>query len=1027
MNKLVAPFPKEFKQDGYIHWKVIDLSNRTYDGIIGQNVLNKLKAKINLEKKYIEINKNKIKFIDSDYPYEIEKVFSIEPIEDPILEKFNLSHLNEEEKYEIKKIIMEYQDLFFKENDKLTATNEVQHEIITTTDQQINAKTYRFPQIHEEEVNRQLKEMEEQNIIQKSNSKYNSPLWIVPKKIDNSGKRKWRIVIDYRKLNEITIDDKFPLPNIDGILDKLGKAQYFTTLDLAKGFHQILIRPEDRKKTAFQTPLGFYEFVRMPFGLKNAPATFQRLMNSVLREFINKICVVYLDDILIFSTTLKEHLESIRKIFNRLREKQLKIQIDKCNFMKKETEFLGHILTPDGIKPNPNKIKVIKELKLPTTQKQIKSFLGITGYYRKFIKDYAKVAQPLTKYLKKDSKININDPNYINAYEKLKDMITSHPILRYPNFDKNFTLTTDASNFAIGAVLSQEGHPICYASRTLNNHERNYSTTDKELLAIVWATNYFRPYLYGREFDIYTDHQPLKYLYAKYKGQDFSSKHQRWLLKLGEYKIRMEYIKGKENRAADFLSRINTDKNEINYISGKLADLINEKSIENRIEINELFDTNANDVESIEMQTIHSTEEDLNDHIPILETIVNRFKTQIILVQSKDKEFEKIFSNRRIFIDQNDLQNNLIDILRRYISKGKVAIYSELPDNQYNILQQKIRELYSNDATLKFVKCSYFATDYEDEEKCLKQISLYHSKESGHSGIIENYESLKNKIYRPNLKILVNKVINNCDTCTAGKYDRNPIKKKFVLTETPSDINEIVHMDIYVNQKHSFLNLIDKFSKHAVSLYLEDRNNQTIIEKIKLFISMKGKMKKLVCDNEFKSINIKDFCRNEGIEIHYVKPNNHTGNSDVERLNNTLSEKIRTLNIENKLPIKEQIMKAIEYYNKNYHSTIKASPLEVQEGRVDKNKIYNRILKTKTVSIKKANKNRESYEEKRNEGFIKNYASLRHKEKPKFRKYKLKGVHENNIKRPLKFSDEAMAMDNDTDNNGSIESTNNDS
>ncbi len=235
----------------------------------------------------------------------------------------------------------------------------------------------------------------------------------------------------------------------------------------------------DQAKTAFSTPLGHDEYVRMPFGLKNAPSTFQRLMNSILREYINKICVVYLDDILIFSTSLEEHIDSINKILNKIREANIKLQIDKSVFFSKETEYLGHILTPNAVKPNPKKIQDIEKLKLPQTEKQIKSFLGITGYYRKFVKDYAKIAQPMTKYLSKNAKINKLDPTYINAFEQLKKILTTHPILKYPDFNKSFKLVTDASNFAIGAVLTQDKHPVAYASRTLNTHERHYSTTEK--------------------------------------------------------------------------------------------------------------------------------------------------------------------------------------------------------------------------------------------------------------------------------------------------------------------------------------------------------------------------------------------------------------------------------------------------------------------------------------------------------------------------------------------------------------------
>lgn len=295
-----------------------------------------------------------------------------------------------------------------------------------------------------------------------------------------------------------------------------------------------------------------------------------------------------------------------------MRYHNLKIQFDKCKFFSKETEYLGHILTPEGIKPNKNKIESIRNLKIPQSQKQIKSFLGITGYYRKFIKDYSKVAHPMIKYLKKNTKINTKDPNYINAFEKLKKIITETPILRYPDFNKKFKQVTDASAFALGAILQQDNHPICFASRTLNDHEKNYSTTEKELLAIVWATNYFRPYIYGVKFDLLTDHQPLKWLYCKTKGKDINPRLYRWLLKLGEYNINIDYIKGKENNVADFLSRINTNTNEINMVDEEIT----HSQEENSEEISSLY----NNVDNENSETIHSQEENLEDYFPILDS-----------------------------------------------------------------------------------------------------------------------------------------------------------------------------------------------------------------------------------------------------------------------------------------------------------------------------------------------------------------------------------------------------------------------
>lgn len=539
---------------------------------MGMNFLIPFEVKIDIKGGYVEIfSRYKIDFEDINFPPLFAEANTLEAITDPkkeIHSLMNQPHLNDEERKELEQLLMRNKDLFFYEGENLTFTHEITHEIRTKDENPIYCKAYRYPLVHEKEIERQIGEMLKQGIIRESNSPYNSPLWIVPKKLDNSKQRKWRIVIDYRKINEKSIDDKFPIPNIESILDKLGRSQYFTILDLAKGFHQILVKDSDQKKTAFSTPLGHFEYVRMPFGLKNAPATFQRLINSILREFINRICVVYLDDILIFSTSLQEHVINVNKVFSALRRANLKIQVDKCNFFCKETEYLGHTLTKDGMKPNPKKIEDIVKLKLPSTQKQIKSFLGITGYYRKFVKDYARIAKPMTYYLKKDKQINKSDPSYINAFEELKTLLTTHPILRYPDFSKPFKVNSDASNFALGAVLLQEGHPIAYASRTLNEHEVKYGTPEKELLAVVWACRYFRPYIYGKEFLLQTDHEALKWLHTKYLGKDLNPRLQRWILSLGEYNIKIDYLKGKDNRIADFLSRINAESHEINGISG---------------------------------------------------------------------------------------------------------------------------------------------------------------------------------------------------------------------------------------------------------------------------------------------------------------------------------------------------------------------------------------------------------------------------------------------------------------------------
>lgn len=311
----------------------------------------------------------------------------------------------------------------------------------------------------------------------------------MPKKKDASGQQKWRLVIDNRKLNEKSIGDKYPIPNITDLFDKLGRCQYFTTLDLASGFHQIEVSEDSIEKTAFSTDGGHYEFLRMSFGLKNSPATFQRVMDHELRGLKNNICLVYLDDVIISSVSLEDHMKNLKSVFDRIPEANFKIQLDKSAFLKKEVSYFGHVVTTEGVKPNPDKLKAVRSYPIPKTPKEVKVFLGMLGYYREFIKDFAKITKPLTKSLKKNNKIDINNPVYRESFELCKNLLTNEPLLQYPDFEKPFNLTTDASNFAIGSILSYgpigKDLPIAYASRTLNDHELNYSTIEKELLTII--------------------------------------------------------------------------------------------------------------------------------------------------------------------------------------------------------------------------------------------------------------------------------------------------------------------------------------------------------------------------------------------------------------------------------------------------------------------------------------------------------------------------------------------------------------
>ena len=375
-----------------------------------------------------------------------------------------------------------------------------------------------------------------------------------------------RFCVDYRRLNAVTKQDTYPIPRISDLLDQLGESSYFSTLDLASGFWQIKVHPNSRERTAFIAPQGLFEFRVMPFGLCNAPAVFQRLMRRVLMglnppqgpDFVS----VYIDDVLIFSKTLKEHLEHLRQVIQRLLEAGLKLKPGKCHFAKKEVQYLGHVITPWGVKTNPKLVEAVQEFPAPEDVKGLRRFLGMTSYYRKFISNFAKLAEPLHRLTRKEVDF-VWSPECQEVFTTLKKKLTESPILAYPAFDKESVLETDASIKGLGAVLSQRQddnrlHPIAYASRALNNAQKNYGITELETLAVVWSITHFHPYLYGHSVTILTDHSAVKSVLG---APTLSGKHARWWTRVygrGIKEIEIQFRSKRENVVADSLSRCPT-------------------------------------------------------------------------------------------------------------------------------------------------------------------------------------------------------------------------------------------------------------------------------------------------------------------------------------------------------------------------------------------------------------------------------------------------------------------------------------
>lgn len=836
-------------------------------------------------------------------------------------------HLSILEKTRLIDLVCANQQVLLRKGEKLSSTTAIKHKITTSNDAPVYTKSYRYPHHFRKDVEEQIREMIDNGIITHSVSPYSSPIWVVPKKADASGKRKVRVVIDYRKLNEKTVDDKYPMPQIEDILDHLGKSVYFTTLDLKSGFHQIEMDPKHREKTAFSTDKGHFEFSRMPFGLKNAPATFQRAMNNILGDYIGTICYVYLDDIVIVGRNLKEHLENLGLVLKRLSEFNLKIQLDKCEFLRKEAEFLGHIISADGVKPNPEKVEKILNWPIPKTEKEIKQFLGLAGYYRRFIKDFSKITRNMTKYLKKDTVLDLQDQQYVNAFNTLKTIISTDQVLAYPQFDKPFILTTDASDHALGAVLSQMQEnierPIAFASRTLNDTESRYATNEKEALAIKWAVNKFKAYLYGAKFTLVTDHKPLTFI----KTSDKNPKILRWRLDLENYDYDVKYKEGKANVVADALSRrpLEVNSNEIDNDNNVDSSIIgNNQDIDTSTQPN----VPAEDESPADNDTIHSGEDSNDFYIHFVDKPINNYRNQLIFRVSGLTTViqETLFGNhkRTIVAQPNFTTQDITNFLKIYHNGKQTAILAPEP------IMLLIQESFKNhfDGKGHFVFATKLVEDVQNEERQSQLIINEHDR--AHRGISEVESQLKRSFFFPKMHKLINMYTNSCKICNKHKYERKPYNIKISPRPITDKPMERVHMDIFIIDQCNFLSLIDSFSKHLQLFYMKTKNLNDVQKALtKYFVSF-GIPKLIITDHEttFQSIQFRNFITQAGSSLAYASSSESNG--QVERAHSTIieifnSNKHKFANMGTKSIVKL----SVALYNNSVHSSTSFTPNEI--------------------------------------------------------------------------------------------------
>jgi hypothetical protein len=459
-------------------------------------------------------------------------------------------HLNVSQKAQLMELLTSFTDVFSSGDTDLGCTDLVEHHINTGSHHPIKQPSRRVGPARRKEMEEALDGLIQQGVVERSCSPWTSAIVLVKKKDGST-----RCCVDYRAVNNITVKDSYPLPRMDDILDSLIGATWFSTLDMKSGYHQVRVAKEDKPKTAFSFGQGLWQFRVMPFGLCNAPATFERLMERILEGLHWKTALVYLDDVIVYGSSFQQELQRLSEVFSRFRAANLRLNPKKCHLFQKEVSYLGHIVSEKGVRTDPDKVSAVKQWPEPTCVNELRSFLGLCSYYRKFVKNFATIAAPLHNLMKKEQTFTWST-GCQQAFNELKRSLCTAPVLPYPDPTRPYILDCDASAYGIGGVLSQKHNDIefvvAYFSNSLSQPERNYCVTRRELLAMIKSLNYFHPYLYGSSFTIRTDHSALRWLKTLKNPEGQMA---RWIGKLDQYNYDIEHRPGQVHGNADSLSR----------------------------------------------------------------------------------------------------------------------------------------------------------------------------------------------------------------------------------------------------------------------------------------------------------------------------------------------------------------------------------------------------------------------------------------------------------------------------------------
>ncbi|MCG7874805.1 MAG: RNase H-like domain-containing protein, partial [Candidatus Thiodiazotropha endolucinida] len=817
--------------------------------------------------------------------------------------------LEDKERQRVQTILGKWTSVFSQGPTDLGCTNLIEHEIHLKDETPFKEPYRRIPPGMFEEVREHLKEMLDAGAIRPSQSPFSSNIVLVRKK-DNS----LRFCIDFRKLNARTVPDAYSLPRIDETIDCLAGSKYFSKLDLRASYWQVPVREQDKNKTAFSVgPLGFYECNRMAFGLTNAPSTFQRLMERCMGELNLRDCLIFLDDIIVFSKTFEEHCQKLEAVFSRLSQHNLKLKGSKCELFRDRVKYLGHIVSASGVETDPDKIAPLKDWPVPSNVKEVRKFLGFAGYYRRFIEDYSKIIRPLNDLLvghctNKKAKTKRKAPAWKwteaqqNAFDTIIQKLMSPPILAYADFSKPFLLHTDASGEGLGAVLyqNQDGveRVIGYASRSLKPSERNYPTHKLEFLALKWAvTVKFHDFLYGNKFTVRTDNNPLTYVL---KNAKLDAAGHRWVAALSNYNFDIVYRSAKHNADADGLSRLmERPVQEDSLPADTVKAISHAATVETPlIECNMLTDPNSHSdmISDTAITNILSSPD--WQHEQSLDPTIRRVREMILRktkISSAERQKESHAVQRLLrHIDQLCILNGVLYKSSTQVSEGKQLV---LPKQHQDFA---------------------FTSLHND---------------MGHQGRERTLSLLKSRFFWVGMDKDVADRIAKCANCIRRKTPGTNRTANLVSIETSSPM-ELVCMDYLCLERskggyENVLVITDHFTRYAQAIPTKNQTAHTTAKALfEQFIVHYGFPSKLHSDQgrNFESSVIKELCKLAGIQKSRTTPYHPMGNGMTERFNHTLCNMLGTLDENKKRDWKSYVAPMVHAYNATSHESTRMSP-----------------------------------------------------------------------------------------------------